>query len=71
MTAPLSVKLRYFQKDAVDAEEKYLKENKTGNGVIVLPTAAGKSYTLAKIYRQLFELYKTKENFKFSIFFSF
>jgi len=52
MTAPLSVKLRYFQKDAVDAEEKYLKENKTGNGVIVLPTAAGKSYTLAEMIRR-------------------
>ena len=52
MTAPLSVNLRYFQKDAVDAFERYLKENTTGNGVVDLPTASGKSYTLAEMIRR-------------------
>lgn len=52
MTAPLKVKLRYYQKDAADAYEKYLKENATGNGVIDLPTASGKSYTLSEMIRR-------------------
>jgi len=52
MSAPLTVKLRYYQKDAADAFEKYLGEYKKGNGVIVLPTAAGKSYTLAELIRR-------------------
>jgi DNA repair protein RadD len=52
VSAPLSVKLRYYQKDAVDAYEKYLKENAKGNGVIDLPTASGKSYTLSEMIRR-------------------
>ena len=52
MNTELAVKLYYYQKDAVDAFEKYLKENKTGNGVIELPTGSGKSYVLAEMIRR-------------------
>ncbi|UCE66037.1 MAG: DEAD/DEAH box helicase family protein [Candidatus Zixiibacteriota bacterium] len=46
------IKLRYYQKDAADAFEKYLMENETGNGVIDFPTGAGKSYLLAELTRR-------------------
>jgi len=43
--------LRYYQQDAVDSFIAYLKRVKKGNGVIVLPTGAGKSYTLSELIR--------------------
>ena len=43
--------LRYYQQDAVDSFIAYLKANKKGNGVIVLPTGAGKSYVVAELIR--------------------
>jgi DNA repair protein RadD len=52
MSAPTKVGLRYYQKDAADAFEKYLKDNKTGNGILELPTGAGKSYLLAELIRR-------------------
>lgn len=47
-----SITLRYYQKEAYEAYDKYLKENKKGNGVIDLPTAAGKGYLLAYQIKQ-------------------
>jgi DNA repair protein RadD len=52
MGADSLITLRYYQKEAREAFDKYLKKNKTGNGVIVLPTAAGKSYVLADQIKQ-------------------
>lgn len=52
MTAPLGkISLRYYQQAAVDAFIAYLKANKKGNGVVVLPTGSGKSYTLSELIR--------------------
>jgi len=47
MGAESLITLRYFQNEAVKAYDKYLKKNKKGNGVIVMPTASGKSYVMA------------------------
>jgi len=52
MTAPLGIiSLRYYQQEAVDAFIAYLKKHKKGNGVIVLPTGAGKSYVVSELIR--------------------
>lgn len=52
MTAPLGIiSLRYYQQEAVDASIAYLKKHKKGNGVIVLPTGAGKSYVVSELIR--------------------
>ena len=52
MTAPIGkISLRYYQQEAVDAYISYLKSNKKGNGVIVLPTGSGKAYLLSELTR--------------------
>jgi DNA repair protein RadD len=48
----MNISLRYYQKDAADAFEEYLKNHQKGNGVIVLPTGAGKSFLLAELIKR-------------------
>lgn len=43
------MELRYYQRDAIDATYKYLKENPDKNPLVVLPTGAGKTPVIAKI----------------------
>jgi len=43
--------LRYYQQDAVNSFIVYLKANKKGNGVIVMPAGSGKTYTLSELIR--------------------
>ena len=43
--------LFYFQQDAVDSYIAYLKKIKKGNGVLVMPTGSGKSYTLCELIK--------------------
>lgn len=52
MDTSLAVDLRYYQNDAADAAENYLKGNSKGNGVIEKPTGSGKTYTLAEMIRR-------------------
>jgi len=52
MTAPLGkISLRYYQQEAVGAFIAYLKKHNKGNGIIVLPTGAGKSYVVSELIR--------------------
>ncbi len=51
MTVKLFKSLRYYQQDAVLAYMSYLRLNKKGNGVIVMPTGSGKAYTLSELIR--------------------
>lgn len=44
--------LRYYQRDSIDALYKYWKDG-GGNGLIVLPTGAGKALVIAKIIEEL------------------
>lgn len=46
------LELRYYQRDAIDALYKYWA-NGGGNGLIVLPTGAGKALVIAKIIEEL------------------
>jgi DNA repair protein RadD len=48
----MNISLRYYQKDAADAFEEYLKTHEKGNGLIVQPTGSGKSFTLAELIRR-------------------
>ena len=51
------ISLFYFQKDGADAFFDYLKKNSKGNGVIELPTGAGKSYLLAELIKRFTGLF--------------
>lgn len=46
------LELRYYQRDSIDALYKYWKDG-GGNGLIVLPTGAGKALVIAKIIEEL------------------
>lgn len=46
------LELRYYQREAIDALYKYWAEG-GGNGLIVLPTGAGKALVIAKIIEEL------------------
>lgn len=50
------LELRYYQRDAIDALYKYWADG-GGNGLIVLPTGAGKALLLAKIVEELLSDY--------------
>lgn len=52
--------LRYYQQEAVDSYIGYLKDNKKGNGVIVMPTGSGKAYTLSEMVRIFAGDYKAR-----------
>lgn len=54
MTAPI---LRYYQKAAVQSIYDYYSSGKTGNVIVVLPTGAGKSLTMAAFIRSAIEQY--------------
>lgn len=51
------MELRPYQRQAVDAIYKYFEENKEGNGLIVAPTAAGKSILIAKFCEEVVKLW--------------
>lgn len=51
------VELRTYQKEAVQAVYDYYSGGNTGNCLIVLPTGAGKSLTMAAFIRQAIEQY--------------
>lgn len=50
------LELRYYQREAIDALYKYWAEG-GGNGLIVLPTGAGKALVIAKIIEELLSDY--------------
>ncbi|MBO9194356.1 DEAD/DEAH box helicase family protein [Rhizobium sp. 16-449-1b] len=52
------LELRYYQRDALDALYKYWEEG-GGNGLIVLPTGAGKALVIAKLIEELLADYPT------------
>lgn len=47
------LQLRQYQRDAIDSLYAYWAEEGTGNGLIVLPTGAGKALVIAKIIEEL------------------
>ncbi len=56
----MSLKLRYYQKYAVDNFFKYTAENHGKHPIIVLPTAAGKSLVQAHIVRHILDYSNTR-----------
>jgi len=50
------LELRYYQRDSLDALYKYWEEG-GGNGLIVLPTGAGKALVIAKLIEELLSQY--------------
>lgn len=50
-------KLRYYQTEAIDATYQYFRTHPVGNPIIVLPTGAGKSPTIAGLIHRLFSSY--------------
>lgn len=52
------LELRYYQRDSLDALYKYWAEG-GGNGLIVLPTGAGKALLIAKLIEELLSEYPT------------
>jgi DNA repair protein RadD len=51
------IKLRWYQKAAVDAVLKYWSKNKDGNPIIALPTGSGKSLTIAALIHYIIDKY--------------
>lgn len=51
--------LRAYQREAIDALYAYWQDAGGGNGLIVLPTGAGKSLVIATLVRELIEAYPT------------
>ncbi len=49
------MELRPYQREAVDSIYKYFETNKTGNGIIVAPTASGKGPMQAKFCQEVLE----------------
>src|SRR5690606_35622209 len=49
----LMLELRPYQRDSIDALYKYWATEGSGNGLIVLPTGAGKALVIAKIIEEL------------------
>lgn len=52
------ISLRYYQREAVDATFNYFADHK-GNPLIVLPTGAGKSLTMAAFIHEAIQAYPT------------
>lgn len=50
------LELRYYQREALDALYEYWR-NGGGNGLIVLPTGAGKALVIAKLFEELLASY--------------
>lgn len=50
------IELRYYQREAVDAIFKYFQHS-TGNPLVVLPTGAGKSLTMAAFIHEAIQAY--------------
>lgn len=50
------LQLRYYQRESIDALYKYWREG-GGNGLIVLPTGAGKALVIAKLIEELLANY--------------
>lgn len=47
------MKLRYYQRDAVDSLHNYLLTNKNGNPLVVCPTGTGKAFIIAQFIEEV------------------